>query len=132
MRTLKNVTAFNGLIFVVCIMFVIMKEHGFIQRGSDDNKYFATLIVSLVIVILGNISPKIPHNRYTGLRLPWTVNNEKAWIVAHRILGYLSLSIAIIYIACVAANIDFELLTLSVMMIWIGVHGVLSYISIHK
>lgn len=35
----------------------------------------------------GNLAPKLPFSRHTGLRLPWTAADEDTWIVAHRILG---------------------------------------------
>lgn len=132
MNTLKNITIFDSLVFLLCVVFAILVQSKMIPENNNRDKIFIALMISSVIFILGNVAPKIPYNRYTGLRLPWTITNEHAWIVAHRVLGYLSLPLGIIYIAGVAAGIDFELLTLVVIIIWIGVPGILSYISRYK
>ncbi|MGL5353242.1 MAG: hypothetical protein ACRDA5_07935, partial [Clostridium sp.] len=39
-------------------------------------------LVSLFIMFFGNLSPKIPFNRYVGLRLPWTIRDEDTWRLA--------------------------------------------------
>ncbi|MEF9952892.1 MAG: SdpI family protein [Clostridium sp.] len=63
---------------------------------NNDNKYLITSILSFYIIIFGNLSPKIPFNRYLGLRLPWTVTDESTWKIAHRVLGYTSFPIALL------------------------------------
>lgn len=49
------------------------------------------MIVAFFILFFGNLSPKIPFNRYIGLRLPWTVRDEDTFRIAHRLIGYLSI-----------------------------------------
>lgn len=48
------------------------------------------------MMVFGNLSPKIPFNRYFVLRLPWTIRDEQTWRIAHKIVGYLSFPIALI------------------------------------
>jgi uncharacterized membrane protein len=52
-------------------------------------------IVAVVMVVIGNTAPKIPFNRYMGLRLPWTVRDEATWKIAHKILGYVTFPLVI-------------------------------------
>ncbi len=52
------------------------------------------------MVFIGIVSPKLPYNRHTGLRLPWTVRDEDTWKNAHRILGFISFPMVLLYIAC--------------------------------
>lgn len=47
-------------------------------------------VVGAVVLLFGNLAPRIPFNRYMGLRLPWTVTDEPTWRVAHRMLGWLA------------------------------------------
>ena len=53
-------------------------------------KLFVFGVIALFVILFGNIAPKIPFNRYMGLRLPWTVTDELTWRVAHRLVGALA------------------------------------------
>lgn len=91
MRTLNRLTI---LIIIIGCMFSILSP----IKSSLDPKTNEILLVglcSIFIMFFGNLAPKIPFNRYMGLRLPWTVRDEDTWRVAHRILGYVSFPIGI-------------------------------------
>ena len=97
MKTLKLVTVFDAALFTVCALLAALHEAGVISlRG--DGRYTAAALVSALMLFAGNIAPKLPFNRHTGLRLPWTVTDENTWTVAHRILSYISLPLAIVYL----------------------------------
>ena len=53
-------------------------------------------LVACLMVFAGLISPRLPFNRHTGLRLPWTVADEGAWRAAHETLGVSSLPAALL------------------------------------
>lgn len=96
---------------------------------SDDlSKYIGAGIVVVVIAGIGSLCPKLPFNRYIGMRLPWTVIDEDTWLVAHRMLGYISIPLAIAYLALVLTNIDLKLATSIIILLWIGIPGVLSFV----
>ena len=100
---------------------------------SDSREgLFASSIVSVVIIFVGIISPRLPFNRYTGLRLPWTVQDEGAWNVAHRALGIISIPLVLAYISLVFFVGDMETLTLAVIAIWIGVPGLASFLYAYR
>ncbi|MEG0331778.1 MAG: SdpI family protein [Clostridium sp.] len=65
---------------------------------TDSNKYIIIFLAALYIVFFGNLSAKIPFNRYLGLRVPWTVYDEETWNIAHKILSIISLPISILMI----------------------------------
>ena len=73
-----------------------------------------------------------PFSRHTGLRLPWTVADEDTWTVAHRLVGYLSLPLALVYLAGLSLTAQFEVLTLGVFLLWVGVPGLLSYLYFRR
>lgn len=80
-----------------------------------------------LMVFSGLISPRLPFNRHTGLRLPWTVADERAWRAAHETLGVISLPAALLYLACVLAFPDGETVTLRAVALWLGIPALRSY-----
>ena len=85
-----------------------------------------------IMVFIGIVSPKLPYNRHTGLRLPWTVRDEDTWKIAHRILGFISFPMVLLYIACALTISDFEIVSVVTMLIWISIPGGISYIYFYK
>nr|WP_284693963.1 SdpI family protein [Paeniclostridium ghonii] len=82
-------------------------------------------------MVFGNYAPKIPFNRYLGLRLPWTIRDEDTWKLAHKILGYTSFPIAIIMFI---ASFFFKIETVSTICVlsWIIIPGLYSFIFYYK
>jgi len=65
------------------------------------------------------------------LRLPWTLADEDTWVVAHRLLGYLSLPVAVFNIAGVLAaeNLDLKVkISLCALFLWVVIPSALSYV----
>lgn len=131
MKTLKLVTVFNIGILVICVAFAVLLGADVIKL-DDDGRYFPAAIISAVMLFAGNVAPKLPFSKHTGLRLPWTVTDENTWIVAHRILGYVSIPLAFVYFAGVSAISNFKIWTLIVMILWVGIPGGLSYAFFQK
>lgn len=117
---------------MVGIVFALFVGCDFIAFSKNGEKMFAMSIVSCVMLFAGIVCPKLPYNRHTGLRLPWTVQDEDTWNVAHRIIGYISLPIALLYIACTWTVSNFELITLGAMILWIGIPGGISYLFFYR
>lgn len=60
------------------------------KRMDEIVKVFVFGVTGVFVLLFGNEAPKVPFNRYMGLRLPWTVTDEAAWRAAHRLLGALA------------------------------------------
>ena len=131
-NTLKVATIFDIIIFLTTVIVAILIGTNVIQFSENGEKYFAGFIVTAVILFIGNIAVKLPFTKHTGLRLPWTVTDEETWVVAHRILSYTSIPLALIYIACIPTIPLFEILTLITILLWVGIPAVLSYIFYRK
>ena len=129
---LCTTTIFNIIVLVIGILFAILESFDVFTFSENGEKMVAMALVSCVMIFAGIVSPKLPYSRHTGLRLPWTVCDEDTWNVAHRILGYISLPIALLYIACTLTISNFEVVTLCAMATWIGVPGVISYLFFKK
>ena len=129
---LRTTTFFNVGVLVVGIVFAVLTASDLVTISKDGEKLLAMLLVSCVMLFAGIVSPKLPYNRHTGLRLPWTVQDEDTWNLAHKVIGYISLPVVLLYIACTFTIEDFELVTLAAMVVWIGVPGVISYVFYRK
>lgn len=127
-RILRITTIFNVIIFLVCVILSILIGLGLIKINAENEKLLAMSIISCVILFSGIISPKLPFTKHTGLRLPWTVQDEDTWNLAHRIIGYISFPIVILYIAATFSIDNFETVTLGAMIAWIGIPGLLSLV----
>lgn len=90
MRLINRLT----IVIIICIVFSIYSPFERLL-SSNTNEVIPVGLISIFIMIFGNLSPKIPFNRYLGLRLPWTIRDEDTWKIAHKILGYLSFPVAI-------------------------------------
>lgn len=127
-RILRITTIFNVIIFLVCVILSILIGLDLIKINAENEKLLAMSIISCVILFSGIISPKLPFTKHTGLRLPWTVQDEDTWNLAHRIIGYISFPIVILYIAATFSIDNFETVTLGTMIAWIGIPGLLSLV----
>ena len=129
---LRAATIFDVIVLAIGILFAVLTALDILTFSENGEKLFAMALVSCVMIFAGMISPKLPYSRHTGLRLPWTVCDEDTWKIAHRIVGDISLPIALLYIACTLTISNFEMVTLCAVAAWIGIPGVLSYLFSKK
>ncbi len=132
LKTLKLTTVVNVVSLAVGILAAVFVKTELVSVSEGGEKLFALLFISCIMVFGGMVSPKLPFTRHTGLRLPWTVRDEGTWNVAHRVLGYISLPLVLVYIAAAWTVPDFEFVTTAVMLAWIGIPGVISYVYYRK
>lgn len=93
-KTMRRMNALSMVLVTLC--FGIMNWSSELPFVNDNQSIMELTIIIVVITGIGNVAPKIPFNRYMGLRLPWTIRDEKTWKIAHNILGYLTFPIVII------------------------------------
>lgn len=95
-RTMRSMNRLIIAVFIILGAYYLVSPSITIATEVSDK----VLIVGIAvfIMIFGNISPKIPFNRYIGLRLPWTIRDEDTWKIAHRITGYLAFPVGILMI----------------------------------
>lgn len=48
-----------------------------------------SLGLGVLFIIIGNYMPKIKHNYFLGIKVPWTLASEKVWRKTHRMSGKL-------------------------------------------
>lgn len=120
-RTINRMTIF--IIALICVIIVLSPKG--LDLLIEDNEVIVAGLLSLFMMITGNLSPKIPFNRYLGLRLPWTIRDEDTWKIAHRIMGYISFPIAIFQFILIFYYPPEIVMTFG-MLTWIIIPGVYS------
>jgi len=131
-KTLKGITIANIILVIALVILAVLVEKQIVVWTDEQASWILPAIFAVIIIGFGNVAPKVPHNRYTGLRLPWTVSDEETWIVAHRILGYISVPCGLLCFAGVG-NLDrAALISVVMLFVWILVPGILSYIFYYK
>lgn len=58
---------------------------GFIKSGPT----LVTTFLAIVVIVIGNYLPKIQRNATVGIRIPWTLSDDKNWYKTHRMAGKL-------------------------------------------
>ena len=132
LRPLKITTIFNITIIAVYAVITLLVQVDIIKLSQNGEKFTAALIVCIIMFFTGYIAPKLPFNRHTGMRLPWTVTDEETWNVAHQILGITAVPIGIVYIGLVPFIENFEWLTGAAVLLWVGIPGVISLVYFWK
>ena len=124
---LRLTTVFSAVFLVLGLGVSALLGLGVLTFSQRQEEFLAAALVACLMVFSGLISPRLPFNRHTGLRLPWTVADERAWRAAHETLGVISLPAALLYLACVLAFPDGETVTLCAVALWLGIPALRSY-----
>lgn len=98
-KTMRRLNMLS-MAFILILFCIISWLPGMENMSEWAEERIGLAIVVMVMTVIGNVAPKIPFNRYMGLRLPWTIRDEATWKVAHRILGYITFPLVLILIVC--------------------------------
>lgn len=126
--TLKVTTLFNITVLIFTVIIAILSETSFIKLSESSGQWLALAVTCIIILFGGYFSPKLPFTRHTGLRLPWTVRDEETWHIAHKMIGCISLPLVLLYLAAFCTINNFEAITLAVILLWIGIPGLISFV----
>ncbi|MBR2811936.1 MAG: XRE family transcriptional regulator [Solobacterium sp.] len=131
-KSIRLMTVFDILLAVLVFGTALLVKLDVISLSKSQEQLFAALLTAGIMIIAGILAPRLPYNRHTGLRLPWTVRDEKSWNVAHRCLGMISIPTALVYLALALRTQAFESLSITVILLWIAVPSVLSLLAYRK
>lgn len=80
-----------GIVNIGFSCFMLMTCLGVIMYttnpGMINISFLGCLVISLLLILLGNIMPKIKRNLYLGIKTPWTFYSESNWERTHRMGG---------------------------------------------
>lgn len=135
MRTLKFVVLFSAVMLILLRVYAVLTEAGVKNPSENDRAYFTCVFLTVLMLVFGNVCPKLPFNRYVGLRLPWTVTDEETWIMAHRLTGYLTLPSVLFNALSILLLHDPDtrvMFCAVVLLLWVAVPSVLSFCFYRK
>ena len=130
-RLLKVVTVFDGVLFVGLVVLSVLVGTERVVFSQTQEKWLLVGLFSCLFLFFGAISPRLPFQRHTGLRLPWTVLDEPTWNLAHKILGMLALPITVLYVAVSLSCKDVDAVaraSVGALLLYIAIPGLLSLI----
>lgn len=126
--TLKTATIFSIGIMLLTMGMIALDKSAVIKMSEAKTDLFGVALVSVIMIFMGIVAPRLPFNRHTGLRLPWTVQDEATWNLAHRIIGYISLPMVLLYWALYFTVNNIEMISCGIVLLWVGIPAVFSLI----
>ena len=75
--------------FLPLLSCVMMSITFFAALGNDVNiSFYLQILIGVMFIAIGNYLPKCRQNYTMGIRLPWTLDDEKNWNSTHRLGGF--------------------------------------------
>ena len=105
-KPLTIMIPFIELMLVAVSLFILLMMNSGAQLGDkieSDFTLFIPLMTSFMFIIIGNYMPTIRQNKNLGIKLPWTLKNERCWDLTHRFAGRIWVVTGLITFAGVAA-----------------------------
>ena len=130
-RLLKVVTIFDGVLFAGLVVLSVLVGTGRVVFSQAQEKWLLVGLFSCLLLFAGAVSPRLPFQRHTGLRLPWTVLDEPTWNLAHKILGIIALPLTVLYVAAALSCKDLDAVarvSVGALLLYIAIPGLLSLI----
>lgn len=89
-RKFSNSYQFFRLVLVLftASMYLIILTETF-RPGTIHVSMLVSALISLLLVIIGNIMPKFRQNFFCGIKSPWTLSSKAVWEKTHRLGGRL-------------------------------------------
>jgi len=117
----------NRIAALVILLIVITVRFNLLDGKLSDTaaEQLQVTAISVFMLVFGNLAPKIPFNRYLGLRLPWTVRDEETWRLAHKLVGYTAFPLAVIQFV-LSFFIKAETVVPVCILLWVGIPGLYS------
>lgn len=83
------------------------------ERMTIGFDWIMMLLLSFLFITLGNYMPTVRQNKTLGIKLPWTLKNEKCWNLTHRFSGKVFVIAGLVTLAATMAMKIF-----SIKMVW--------------
>ncbi len=89
----RSADAYGAIILAVLAFLTILQGSLVLNAmgKSIDVSQVAILGLGFLLIIIGNFLPKLRQNRIAGIRLPWTMADERVWDRTHRFAGSLTM-----------------------------------------
>lgn len=87
------------------------------------------ILVSIIIIIIGNYLPKCKQNYVVGIKLPWTLDDEENWYKTHRFAGKIYVFIGIVSLL---ANLFFKNNSIFIILVLLSTFIIIFYSYINR
>ena len=101
----RNLEVLSTMNLLSCVL--LSAVHGFILycmvsgRGDFSKRENILLaFLGLLLVVVGNLLPKLRPNKYVGIRLPWIMHDEARWAKTHRFGGFAMVLCGVAMLVC--------------------------------
>lgn len=91
----ENYEKFHKIYHILCytmvLVFTTIYLATLILAFAPDSfriEMIIKLVFGLLFITIGNVMPKIKHNYFIGIRMPWTLDDEAVWNKTHRLAGW--------------------------------------------
>ncbi len=85
-----------GVAFVVGLHLILLVT---LLGGPSWIGRAPSLLVGTLLVLVGNVLPRVRPNLMVGVRTPWTLGDEQAWARTHRWAGYALVAFGLVVLA---------------------------------
>ena len=102
----RNLEQSTGLYFSgwVGTLSILLISHGTIVYGAVTKQTpgigLMLITIATMLIIMGNYLAKSRSSWFLGVRTPWTLSSEHAWVVANRLCGWLFVLTGALTIFC--------------------------------
>lgn len=87
------------------------------------------ILVSIIIIIIGNYLPKCKQNYVVGIKLPWTLDDEENWYKTHRFAGKIYVFIGVVSLL---ANLFFKNNSIFIILVLLSTFIIIFYSYINR
>ena len=115
-------TALLAFFSLLNIILLIVAFKGFKSVDELSFDIYKTLFIALgvMMVIMGNIMPKVRMNSYLGLRTPWSMKDENSWKKSQRFGGIVLIIQGLLLIISAALTTGGLCVALSLIIVFFG------------
>ena len=85
-------------LFLLAVFGMVVTET--LRPGTVSIGRAVTALISIMLVLLGNMMGKIKHNYFFGIRTPWTLADPDVWTRTHTLGGKLWFVLGVVLLPC--------------------------------
>ena len=85
-------------LFLLVVFGLVVTET--LRPGTVSIGRAVTALISIMLVLLGNMMGKIKHNYFFGIRTPWTLADPDVWTRTHSLGGKLWFALGVVLLPC--------------------------------
>ena len=79
------------------VLNLIFKPFGLLMGSKvREWNHIFVLVYGIFVILLGNLTPRIPFKSFMGIWLPWLFKSEDIWRRAHRLAGFIYMGFGIV------------------------------------